>query len=55
MRRIPVGKCEGHLAPDAKKLPLSLLDALRALEASEILPSALGAVVPAFLKLKHAE
>ena len=45
----------GHLAPDAKRLPLNLLDALRALAESEVLGTALGPVVPAFLKLKHAE
>ena len=46
---------DGHTVPDAKKLPLNLLDALRALEASEPLKSALGEVVPAYLKLKHGE
>ena len=46
---------DGHTVPDAKKLPLNLLDALRALEASGVLGDALGAVVPAYLKLKHAE
>ena len=44
---------EGHLVKDAKRLPLNLLDALRALEASEVLKSRLGAFVPAYLKLKH--
>ena len=46
---------DGHTVPNAKKLPLNLLDALRALEASEPLKAALGEVVPAYLKLKHAE
>jgi glutamine synthetase len=46
---------EGHMVGDVKKLPLNLLDALRALEASETLKSALGALVPAYLKLKHNE
>ena len=46
---------EGHTVPDAKKLPLNLLDALRALEASEVLKDRLGALVPAYLKLKHQE
>ena len=32
----------GHLAENAKKLPLNLLDALRALEKSELLSKALG-------------
>ena len=46
---------EGHLASDVKKLPLNLLDALRALEASKLLTESLGAYVPAYLKLKHQE
>lgn len=46
---------EGHLAGAVKKLPLNLLDALRALEASEVLTAALGETVPAYLKLKHGE
>ncbi len=46
---------EGHLAGAVKKLPLNLLDALRELEASEVLKAALGETVPAYLKLKHGE
>jgi glutamine synthetase len=46
---------EGHKVGDVKKLPLNLLDALRALEASEVLTAALGDFVPAYLKLKHNE
>jgi glutamine synthetase type III len=46
---------EGHTAGEVKKLPLNLLDALRALEASDSLGAALGALVPAYLKLKYAE
>jgi glutamine synthetase type III len=46
---------DGHMVPDVKKLPLNLLDALRALEASSVLGDSLGDVVPAYLKLKHAE
>ncbi len=47
---------EGHLAKDAKRLPLNLLDALRRLEGSSVLRGALGeATVAAYLKLKHAE
>ena len=47
---------EGHLAKDAKRLPLNLLDALRRLEASEVLRAAFGAeTVNAYLKLKHAD
>ena len=44
---------EGHTVKDAKRLPLNLLDALRALQSSSILSEALGEVVPAYLKLKH--
>jgi len=43
------------LAGEVKTLPLNLLDALRALEVSEILGAALGAFVPAYLKLKRRE
>ena len=47
---------EGHTVKDAKRLPLNLLDALRGLERSEVLKSALGeATVASYLKLKHAE
>jgi glutamine synthetase type III len=45
---------EGHKAPDAKRLPLNLLDAVRALEASTTLRDALGApLIDAYVKLKH--
>jgi glutamine synthetase len=47
---------EGAKAPKAKQLPLNLLDALRALEASEVLKDQLGeAVVGSYLKLKHSD
>ena len=47
---------EGHLAKDAKRLPLNLLDALRRLEASEVLRSAFGEdSVASYLKLRHAD
>jgi glutamine synthetase len=46
---------EAHLASDVRKLPLNLLDALRALEASTVLGEALGALVPSYLKLKYEE
>ena len=46
---------EGHTVGDVKKLPLNLLDALRALEGSTVLKDALGPLVPAYLKLKHGE
>lgn len=46
---------EGHLAGEVKRLPLNLLDALRALQASKLLNESLGEYVPAYLKLKHQE
>jgi glutamine synthetase type III len=46
---------DGHLVQDVKKLPLNLLDALRALEGSRLLSESLGEYVPAYLKLKHQE
>jgi glutamate---methylamine ligase len=46
---------DGHSVSDAKRLPLNLLDALRALESSSVLREALGALVPSYLKLKHIE
>jgi glutamate---methylamine ligase len=50
---------EGHTIPDAnpdaKKLPLNLLDALRALESSSVLAAAFNDFVPSYLKLKHEE
>jgi glutamine synthetase len=47
---------DGYKAGDVKKLPLNLLDALRALEKSTVLNEALGAgVIASYLKLKHEE
>jgi len=46
---------DGHTVADVKKLPLNLLDALRALERSTVLKERLGAFVPAYVKLKHEE
>jgi len=46
---------DGHTVAGARKLPLNLLDALRALEKSEVMKASLGAFVPAYLKLKHQE
>ena len=46
---------DGHSVEGAKKLPLNMLDALRALEGSETLKGALGPLVPSYLKLKQAE
>ncbi|MCJ2023207.1 type III glutamate--ammonia ligase [Methylobacterium sp. J-067] len=46
---------EGHTVQGVKRLPLNMLDALRALEASGPLNEALGAFVPSYVKLKHEE
>lgn len=47
---------EGHKVKGAKKLPLNLLDALRALEKSKVLRDSLGeAFVSGYLKLKTEE
>ncbi len=47
---------EGHKVRGAKKLPLNLLDALRALEKDKSLRAAIGEeTCAAFLKLKHEE
>jgi len=47
---------EGDKAKGAKKLPLNLLDALRALEKSTVLKAAFGdAVIASYVKLKHAD
>jgi glutamine synthetase type III len=45
---------EGHKAADAKRLPLNLLDALRALEKSSVFKAALGEdVLSSYVKLKY--
>ncbi|MBS0958995.1 MULTISPECIES: type III glutamate--ammonia ligase [Acetobacter] len=47
---------EGHLVKDAKKLPLNLLDAMRALDADKGLRSVIGdGVVDPYLQLKQGE
>ncbi|WP_375465196.1 type III glutamate--ammonia ligase [uncultured Methylobacterium sp.] len=46
---------EGHTVEGVKRLPLNLLDALRALEGCAVLNAALGAFVPSYLKLKTEE
>ena len=46
---------DGHTVEGTTKLPLNLLDALRALDASTVLKERLGPLVPAYLKLKHDE
>ena len=47
---------EGHTVTDAKRLPLNLLDALRALEQSSVLKKGLGEeVIASYIKLRQAE
>jgi glutamine synthetase len=47
---------EGHKVKGLKKLPLNLLDALRAFDASKVLRAGLGdGFVDSYLKLKNAE
>lgn len=46
---------EAHTLENVKKLPLNLLDALRAFEQSPILKEAFGAFLPAYAKLKQEE
>jgi glutamine synthetase len=47
---------DGDKARNAKKLPLNLLDALRALEKSTVLRAAFGdSIIASYLKLKHAD
>jgi len=47
---------EGHTVKDAKRLPLNLLDALRALDKSSVLKSSFGAdVVASYIKLRQGE
>jgi len=47
---------DGHTVRDAKKLPLNLLDALRALDRSSVLKGGIGEdVVASYIKLRQAE
>ena len=47
---------EGHTVKDAKRLPLNLLDALRTLDGSSVLKSAIGEdVIGSYIKLRQAE
>lgn len=47
---------DGHLVKDAPRLPLNLLDALRAYEVDGVIQEAFGPeFTAAYLKLKHAE
>jgi glutamine synthetase type III len=46
---------DGHTVKDAKRLPLNLLDALRAFEASSVMKEYLGGFVASYVALKHGE
>jgi glutamine synthetase type III len=47
---------EGHTVKDAKRLPLNMLDALRALEKSSVVKMSFGeGVVASYIKLRQAE
>jgi glutamine synthetase type III len=46
---------DGHTVKDAKRLPLNLLDALRAFEASPVMKEYLGGFVASYVALKHSE
>jgi glutamine synthetase len=46
---------DGHTVKDAKRLPLNLLDALRAFEASPVMRDYLGGFVSSYAVLKHQE
>ncbi|MBV9509211.1 MAG: type III glutamate--ammonia ligase [Caulobacteraceae bacterium] len=46
---------DGHTVSGVKTLPLNLMDALRAFDGSDVLKEALGALAPAYLKLKLNE
>jgi glutamate---methylamine ligase len=47
---------EGHTVKDAKRLPLNLLDALRALDRSSVLKAGFGeGVVASYIKLRQAD
>jgi glutamine synthetase type III len=46
---------DGHTVKDAKRLPLNLLDALRAFEASSVMREYLGGFVASYVALKHSE
>ncbi len=46
---------DGHTVTDAKRLPLNLLDALRAFEASPVMKEYFGSFVASYAALKHRE
>ena len=45
----------GHTVEGVQTLPLNMLDAVRALEKSEVLTQAFGSFVPSYVKLKTEE
>jgi glutamine synthetase type III len=46
---------EGHLVENVKKLPLNMLDAIRALQGCDVMNQAFGSFVPSYIKLKTEE
>ena len=46
---------DGHTVGDVKRLPLNMLDAIRAFEKSDVLREAFGSFVPSYVKLKTEE
>ncbi len=46
---------DGHMVKDAKRLPLNLLDALRAFETSPVMKEHFGSFVASYAALKHEE
>ncbi|WP_232631206.1 type III glutamate--ammonia ligase [Methylobacterium sp. Leaf118] len=46
---------DGHTVEGVKRLPLNMLDAMRALEQCDVLNEAFGSFVPSYLKLKTEE
>ena len=46
---------DGHTVEGVKRLPLNMLDAMRALENCDVLNAAFGSFVPSYLKLKRQE
>ncbi|SFK57698.1 type III glutamate--ammonia ligase [Methylorubrum salsuginis] len=46
---------DGHTVEGVKRLPLNMLDAMRALERCDVLNEAFGSFVPSYLKLKTEE
>ena len=46
---------DGHTVEGVKRLPLNMLDAIRALESCPVLNEAFGSFVPSYVKLKTEE